>query len=56
MGTKVKSGGGAIDVLIIARPSRFQDGLKVIIQGLDWVRQTGLVTEWTFFFLAISHC
>ena len=47
MGTKVKSGGGAIDVLIIARPSRFQDGLKVIIQALDWVRQTGLMTEWT---------
>ncbi len=47
MGTKVKSGGRAIDVLIVAQPSRFQDGLKVIIQALDWVERIDTVTQWT---------
>ncbi|MBE2220100.1 MAG: hypothetical protein IAF02_01085 [Anaerolineae bacterium] len=47
MGTKVKSGGGVVDVLIVAQPSRFRDGLKAIVQALAWVGKAGTVEQWT---------
>lgn len=47
MGNKVKPSDGVIDVLIVAHPNRFRDGLKAIIQALAWVERVGTVTEWT---------
>lgn len=47
MGIKVKPGGGVVDVLIVAQPSRFRDGLKSIVQALSWVEQVGTVEQWT---------
>lgn len=55
MGTKMKSGGGVIDVLIVARPSRFQDGLKAIIQALDWVGNVRAIPQWTAVSDHIQH-
>jgi DNA-binding NarL/FixJ family response regulator len=47
MGNKVKPAGGVVDVLIVAQPSRFRDGLKAIVQALTWVERVGTVEQWT---------
>jgi DNA-binding NarL/FixJ family response regulator len=46
MGNKVKQGDGVVDVLVVARPSRFRDGLKAVIQALSWVERVGMVDSW----------
>lgn len=47
MGNKAKSNGKLVDVLIVAQPNRFRDGLKSIIQALAWVKRVGTVADWT---------
>jgi DNA-binding NarL/FixJ family response regulator len=47
MGTKAKSNGKLVDVLIVAQPNRFRDGLKSIVQALTWVERVGTVANWT---------
>jgi DNA-binding NarL/FixJ family response regulator len=46
MTNKTKSSGGVVDVLIVAQPSRFRDGLKAIIEALAWVERVGTLEEW----------
>lgn len=50
MGIVTKRSGGNVDVLLVAGPSRFRDGLKTIMQGLTWVERVGVVASWTAVF------
>jgi DNA-binding NarL/FixJ family response regulator len=34
-------------VLIVARASRFRDGLRAVVQALSWVEQVDVAAEWT---------
>jgi DNA-binding NarL/FixJ family response regulator len=34
-------------VLIVARASRFRDGLKAVVQALSWVEQVDVIAGWT---------
>jgi DNA-binding NarL/FixJ family response regulator len=47
MENKMKPGGGVVDVLIVAQPSRFREGLKTIIQALTWVGKVNTLEHWT---------
>jgi DNA-binding NarL/FixJ family response regulator len=47
MKNKVEPSGGVVDVLIVAQPNRFRDGLKAIVQALTWVEKVGQVSDWT---------
>lgn len=47
MANQIKPDGGIVDILIIAQANRFRDGLKAIVQGLDWVGSVGTVAQWT---------
>ena len=47
MGNKIKLGSGVVDVLIVAHPSRFRDGLKAVVAALSWVERVGTVGQWT---------
>lgn len=46
MENNLKPGGRVVDVLIVAQPSRFRDGLKAIVQALAWVNKVGTVDDW----------
>jgi DNA-binding NarL/FixJ family response regulator len=45
----------SVDVLIVALPSRFRDGLKTIVQALTWVERVGVVPGWTAVFDYVQH-
>lgn len=43
----IKRSDSCVDVLIVALPSRFRDGLKTIVQALTWVERVGVAPGWT---------
>ncbi len=45
MGMKVKLESTSVDVLIVALPNRFRDGLTAVIQALSWVGRIGAVAQ-----------